>query len=69
MGVTMSALDPDPLNPGWVLGWLVVQDPPGRFVNIHPQKSAADTEAMLTPNCTVFWGSHKPGTDEHVYSR
>ncbi|HBO7423966.1 hypothetical protein [Pseudomonas paraeruginosa] len=60
-------LPKDPDNPGWVLGWAVVQSAPWRFMDIYASKEAADAEAVLLgEGFAVEYGSHEVGTDNFV---
>lgn len=60
-------LPKDPDNPGWILGWAVVQSAPWRFMDIYASKEAADAQAVLLgEGFGVEYGSHEVGTDNFV---
>lgn len=60
-------LPADPDNPGWVLGWAVVQSSPWRFVDIYADKATAEVEAESHgEGYAVEYGSNRLGTDDFI---
>jgi hypothetical protein len=60
-------LPADPDNPGWVLGWAVVQSEPWRFVDIYADRATAEVEAASHgEGYAVKYGSHRLESDDFV---
>ncbi|WP_236192774.1 hypothetical protein [Pseudomonas glycinae] len=59
----------DPENEGWVLGWGVVRNTPWRFIGIYQSEDEAKSAASEAGDgYLVHHGSHKPGTDDFVWT-
>jgi hypothetical protein len=59
----------DPDNAGWVLGWGVVRNSPWSFLGIYPSEEEAESVAAdAGEGYLVRHGSHRPGTDDFVWT-
>ncbi|GAB5336255.1 hypothetical protein [Pseudomonas fluorescens] len=62
-------LPKDPTNAGWVLGWGVVKNAPWSLHGVFLSKDEAESQAQSAGEGYVArYGSHKPGTDDFVFS-
>lgn len=57
----------NPDNPGWIMGWGVLQKKPHDVISMHLNKTEADAEASkLGANFEVQYGSRKLGSNDFI---
>jgi hypothetical protein len=65
--ITVNGIDypPDPMNPGWALGWAVFRRSPWHFVQLAATRHDAIAQAReMGAGYEAAFGSHLPGTDK-----
>lgn len=62
-------LKADPDSAGWVLGWGVVRNSPWSLHGVYATEIEALAESKVAgEDHAVRYGSHKPGTDDFMWS-
>lgn len=62
-----NGFEKDPLNAGWVKGWIVFDDDRKVFVSIYQTEEEASTHTEKEGKPYAYsYGSHKANTDEYI---